>query len=164
MAKPGPAHRALVRISTYFNPLVGGILRSPLHWLLSPGLMLITVTGRRSGRQYTIPVGYHRVHSDIVVILIADAPNKVWWRNYHAPGPIELLLWGKTLRGEAEVLPAGGEEFRQRAEASFERSFLIARIFGLRYDRRHGLTEEQVRRFREYAAIVRVTLAGQLQE
>jgi hypothetical protein len=159
MTEPGPAHRALIRISTGFNPLVGAILRSPFHWLLSPGLMLITVTGRRSGRQYTIPVGYHRASRDVAVILIADAPNKVWWRNYRVPGPIELRLWGKTLQGEAELLPGGSEDFRQCAQASFERSALIARIFGLRYDRRRGLTAEQVQRLAEYAAIVRVTLS-----
>ena len=50
------------------NPLVAAVLRSPFHWLLSFGLMLITVTGRRSGRRYTIPVGYQR-HGDLLVTL-----------------------------------------------------------------------------------------------
>ena len=33
------------------NPLMLAILRSPLHALLSAGLMALTVTGRRSGRR-----------------------------------------------------------------------------------------------------------------
>ncbi len=40
------------RIATRLNPLVAKILRSPLHPLLSPGLMLIEYSGRRSGRHY----------------------------------------------------------------------------------------------------------------
>jgi hypothetical protein len=40
------------------NPVVRLVLRSPLHGLLSSGL--ITVTGRRSGREFTFPVGYEQ--------------------------------------------------------------------------------------------------------
>lgn len=35
------------------NPLVGAVLRSPLHRLLSARLALLTVTGRRSGDAHT---------------------------------------------------------------------------------------------------------------
>jgi F420H(2)-dependent quinone reductase len=152
--------RLLVRLSTKLNPIVSAILRSRLHWLLSPGLMLITVTGRKSGRRFTIPVGYHR-SGNVVTILIADAPSKVWWRNYRTPGPIELRLRGRALRGEAQLLPAGSEEFRARAEASFARSAAIARIFGVRYDARLGLSAEQLSDLADQAAIVRVTLADE---
>ncbi len=38
------------------NPLVAGILRSRVHSLLSGRLMLLTYTGRKSGRARTIPV------------------------------------------------------------------------------------------------------------
>jgi hypothetical protein len=33
------------------------LLRSPLHGLLSGMLMLLSYTGRKSGRTYTIPIG-----------------------------------------------------------------------------------------------------------
>ena len=35
------------------NLFVASMLRSPLHGLLSGSVMLITVTGRKSGRRYT---------------------------------------------------------------------------------------------------------------
>ena len=38
------ARKRLVGLSMRFNPFVTAVLRSPLHWLLSPGLMLVTVT------------------------------------------------------------------------------------------------------------------------
>lgn len=157
MAKPGAAHRALIRFSTAMNPVVEAILRSPFHWLLSPGLMLITVTGRKSGRRFTIPVGYHEVDGRVIVVLIADAASKVWWRNYRAPGPIDLLLRRETVRAEAEVIPPDSDEYRRRAEGNFARSSMIARIFGIRYDRGRGLGDSQLVQLREYAQIVRIT-------
>ncbi len=147
----------LVRLSTWLNPVVRAILQSRLHWLLSPGLMLVTVTGRKTGRRYTIPVGYHQA-KDAVVILVAEAPSKVWWRNYREAGPIELRLRGKHLRGSAQVLPAGGAEYRQRAEASFRRARFIPWIFGINYDREKGLTEGQVKQLGEQAVIVKVSV------
>ena len=58
-----------VRLSMRMNWLVDLVLRSRLHWLLSSGLTLITVTGRRTGQRYTIPVGYLET-PDAVVVLV----------------------------------------------------------------------------------------------
>jgi deazaflavin-dependent oxidoreductase (nitroreductase family) len=147
----------LVPLSTRLNSFVTAILRSPLHWLLSPGLMLITVTGRKTGRRYTIPVGYHRA-ADAVIVIVGEAPSKTWWRNYRDAGPIELRLRGKVLHGQAEVLPPNAPEFRRRAEASFRRSRVIPWIFGVDFNRRTGLTEAQVKELSEHAAIVRISI------
>jgi hypothetical protein len=146
-----------LRLVNYLNLIVIAILRSPLHRLLSSGLTLITVTGRRSGRRYTIPVGYHR-QGDAVVVLVGDAPQKTWWRNYRQPGPATLCLRGATVRGTAVVVPVRSEEFRRRAEASFRRSPRTARALGLQYDPSEGLRGEHLGRLSEYAAMVRFTL------
>jgi hypothetical protein len=42
------------------NPLVRVLLRSPAHRVMSRGVLLLTYTGRRSGRRYTLPVQYAR--------------------------------------------------------------------------------------------------------
>ena len=57
------------RLMTRLNPAVVWVLRSRLHGLLSWGLMLVTVTGRRTGRTYTIPVGYQRDREAITVLV-----------------------------------------------------------------------------------------------
>jgi hypothetical protein len=46
---------------TLLNPIMRGLLRTPAHGLVSGRLMLLTVTGRATGKRYTIPVGYARV-------------------------------------------------------------------------------------------------------
>jgi deazaflavin-dependent oxidoreductase (nitroreductase family) len=144
-----------VDLSTRCNPLVSLVLRSPFHWLLSPGLALVTVTGRKSGRRYTIPVGYHEL-DDAIVILVAEAQRKQWWRNYRTPGPVELRLRGKKLAGTAEVLVPESLEFRRRAEESFRRSRFVPRIFGIEFDRRVGLSDAQVKQLGGQAAIVKI--------
>lgn len=40
------------------NTVVRPLLHSRLHGVLSGRLMLLDYTGRKSGRQYTFPVGY----------------------------------------------------------------------------------------------------------
>jgi hypothetical protein len=140
------------------NPAVTTILRSRAHWLVSRGLTLITVTGHRSGRRYTIPVGYVET-SNGVIVLVNDAPSKTWWRNYLNSGPIEVLLRGVGRNGEARALAPASDEFRRCADECFRRSRLIARLFGIAFDAQCGLTVEQLTHLARRAAIVRITLA-----
>ena len=54
------SHARFAILNHTMNPIVATVLRSPAHGLLSGRLALITVTGRVSGREYTIPVLYER--------------------------------------------------------------------------------------------------------
>ena len=147
-----------MRLSMRLNPVVAAVLRSRAHWLLSRGLTLITVTGRRSGRRYTIPVGYLEI-SDAIIVLVNDAPSKTWWRNYLDGGPIEVLMRGVWRHGEGRTLAPDSSEFRRCADEGFRRSRLIPRLFGIAFDPQHGLTVEQLAHLTRRAAIVRITLA-----
>lgn len=147
-----------VRLSMRLNPVVAAVLRSRLHRLLSRGLALVTVTGRRSGRRYTIPVGYLET-SDAIVVLVGDAPTKTWWRNYLDGGPIDILLRGSWRRGTAIVVAPDADAFRRTAEESFRRSRAIPRLFGIAFDPERGLNAAQVEQLARRAAIVRITLA-----
>jgi len=88
------------------NPLVRTILRSPAHGLLSGRLLLITVTGTRSGDQFTFPVGY-RQDGDRVTIVVGWPERKRWWRNLRQASPVRLLLRGTERTGRAQA--HGGE-------------------------------------------------------
>jgi hypothetical protein len=82
------------------NPIIRAVLRSPLHPLLSRQLALITVTGRRSGRTFTIPVGYQQDGSRVTVG-VGWPQRKRWWRNLRQGGRVGLRLRGRDLHGEA---------------------------------------------------------------
>ena len=84
------------------NPLVKAVLSSPLHPLLSHGLALITVTGRRSGRRYTFPVGYHQ-DGDRIIVDVGWPERKRWWRNLTDGGSVEMRIRGKRRAGHAQA-------------------------------------------------------------
>lgn len=62
-----------------YNPIVIRLLRSPLHGLMSKSTMLLTYTGRKSGRIYTTPVNYGQ---DSSTLLTVASRNHSWWRNF----------------------------------------------------------------------------------
>jgi len=84
------------------NSFIKFILRSPLHGLLSNNTMLITVTGRKTGRLITTPVNYAR---DNNVLWIISKRDRKWWRNLRGGAPVYLILRGKKdVKGFAEVI------------------------------------------------------------
>lgn len=84
------------------NPLLKGLLRSPLHSVVSDRLALITITGRRSGREFTFPVGYRR-EGDRVTIGVGWPERKLWWRNLRGGAAVQLRIGGVERRGYAEA-------------------------------------------------------------
>jgi len=144
-------------VMSRLNPVVTSILRSPFHWLLSPGLMLLSYTGRVSGRHITIPVGYQRV-GDRVTVLVSEAKAKRWWRNFREPGEVSLRLRGRTLRGRAELVSPDALEFRESAERTLRRVPGMGRVFKVDFDRRTGLTPEQIRQLSREIAVVAIRL------
>lgn len=85
------------------NPVVSAILRSPVHWLLSRRTMLLTVTGRHSGRRYTIPVGFVR-QDETLDILVTSRQRKAWWHNLEGGATVECFFEGRKFVGAAEAL------------------------------------------------------------
>lgn len=82
------------------NDFMSWILRSPLHGMLSSGMMLITVTGRRTGKEYTLPVGYYPENGYLWVITSRD---RTWWKNLKGGADVSLLLKRKPVRAYAEL-------------------------------------------------------------
>jgi hypothetical protein len=97
----------LVILNRVINPVVGWLIRSPLHRLASRRLALITYTGRRSGRRYTIPVGYQIVDRQLT-ITVGSPERKVWWRSLTGTGAaVELVVRGRRRTGHAVATRAG---------------------------------------------------------
>ena len=55
------------------NPVIAGVLRSPLHGVASRHLLLLTLRTRRSGRRITIPVGYEEVGANRLKLTVGAA-------------------------------------------------------------------------------------------
>ncbi len=92
-----------LRIMRFFNPVICALLRSALHGVLSRQLLLLTYTGRRSGRRYTLPVGYLR-DGDTLLVISQHAEQKRWWRNLRGGAPVLLQLRGHPMAGRTDVI------------------------------------------------------------
>jgi len=79
------------------------LLRSPLRRVLDGTVLLITVTGRRTGHPYTLPVQY-AVGDGVVWLLPGHPERKTWWRNLEQPAPVDLDLAGRLVHGKGEAL------------------------------------------------------------
>jgi deazaflavin-dependent oxidoreductase (nitroreductase family) len=82
------------------NGFMSWVLRSPFHGMLSNGMMLITVTGRKTDKTYTTPVGYYEESGDLWILTSRD---RSWWRNVQDGADVKLLLKRKPVTGFAET-------------------------------------------------------------
>ena len=83
-------------------------LRAPLlHRVLSGRLMVIAVTGRKSGKVYEIPLSYTR-EGDVVTA--CTSVTNAWPKNLAGGASVRLLLRGVWAEGMAEpVVPGPGD-------------------------------------------------------
>lgn len=85
------------------NDFVAFMLRTPLHVFLG-NTMLITVTGCKTGKKYSTPVGFYRDGRE-ACLWVLTSRDRTWWRNLKHGAEVSLLLKGKTVSafGEAEL-------------------------------------------------------------
>ena len=76
------------------NPLMKVLLYSPFHRRVSKSLMLLTFTGRKSGKQFTTPVGYLR-KGEIVIVFTHSG----WWKNLQGGALVRMRIQGKNITG-----------------------------------------------------------------
>src|SRR5437588_11342892 len=95
----------------FVNPALKALLRSPMHRLLRKNLMLLTVTSRKTGRTYTLPVGRHESHDGTFVV---SAGGKL------APQPPWRAAVRVTLDGRERAAHAVLDEDLDRAAEAFK--------------------------------------------
>jgi F420H(2)-dependent quinone reductase len=117
MASSPGSHTRFAILNRTVNPLLGGLLRSPAHRLVSDHLVLIRVTGRRTGKTFTFPVAYS-VAGDHVTIGVGWPERKRWWRNLREEAPVELWLRGVHRTGMARAY--GDEDSGVRVEVALD--------------------------------------------
>ncbi|MBW3663714.1 MAG: nitroreductase family deazaflavin-dependent oxidoreductase [Actinobacteria bacterium] len=92
------------------NHLLHGLLRSPLHRLISGKVALLSYGGRRTGRRYTIPV-FYRDKGERITVAVGWPDRKVWWRNLTGAGaPVQLVVRGEEVSGHAVATREGDED------------------------------------------------------
>lgn len=99
--------RVIGRVHTFLYQISGGRFT---YSLLGRGMLLLTTTGRKTGRPYTTPLQYYKDGRDIIVVG-SNAGNKRhtdWWLNLLAHPEADVQIKRKQRRVRAEEIV--GEE------------------------------------------------------
>lgn len=114
----------------WYNQIIKWILRSPLHGLLSRHIMVVTVVGRKSGRQFSLPVNY-RQEGDLITVI--SSRDRTWWRNFRRDATGTILLRGSLQSVNAQVLE---DDVRVAAglQAYLEKAPQLAKYFNIALD------------------------------
>jgi hypothetical protein len=79
--------RVLIRLG---NPMVRLLLCSPLHGLADSSVLLLCVTGSKTGRHYSIPVNYVNIDGRLTVVTAA-----AWRVNLRGGADVDVTLLGR---------------------------------------------------------------------
>jgi len=85
----------------WYNAMMKWILLSPFHGLISKGIILITYTGRKSRKAYSLPVNYVR---DGDVIYVTSYRARTWWRSLRGGAAVSVRLDGGDRKARGEVI------------------------------------------------------------
>ncbi|HMB22733.1 MAG TPA: nitroreductase/quinone reductase family protein [Anaerolineales bacterium] len=122
------------------NDFVAFFLRTPLRIFLGD-TMLITVTGRQTGRKYSTPVGFYRAGDSLWVLTSRD---RTWWRNVRGGAQVKLLLKGKDVDAFAE-LELDEKAVETRLLEYIQRVPLAAKPMGIRVENKVPSAEDIAR-------------------
>ena len=84
----------LIRIA---NPIVRGLVQSPLHALIGKKYAVLRVRGHKTGTEYVLPVGWHDLNDEVYVLTEAG-----WRRNIGEATDVEVTHAGKRVPKKAE--------------------------------------------------------------
>jgi hypothetical protein len=81
------------------NQIVRGLLHAPgLSKVVGSRLLTVYVTGRKSGRHYSLPVAYTRYDGALLI-----GTGFGWGRNLRTGEPVEILLRGRKRLADVQV-------------------------------------------------------------
>jgi deazaflavin-dependent oxidoreductase (nitroreductase family) len=84
-----------------FNGFTKFILHSRFHGIMSDSILLISVTGRKTGKTITTPVNYVLTGKEV---LITSDLEKSWWLNLRANKSVIILLNNQEVHCEANLI------------------------------------------------------------
>jgi deazaflavin-dependent oxidoreductase (nitroreductase family) len=138
----------------WFNPIMRVLLRSPLHSLVSKDMMLMTYTGRKSGKLYTTPMNYLIINGALYTV---STRERVWWRNLRGGAEVSLRLRGREVPALAESIE-DPNEVAQLLEKIFAADPRLTRYMDVRLSPDGSPNSEDVVRLAQEKVVVSTRL------
>ena len=140
-------------IPPYVNSAMKFMLRSPVHGMVSKTVLLISFTGRKSGKIYTTPVSYSQSGDQVSIFTHAD-----WWKNLRSRPSVLLRIRGRDLQGLAEPVVGDKQAIAAGLAAHLRLVPSDARYYGVTFDERGNPRAEEVEQAVQSVVMVRVRL------
>jgi deazaflavin-dependent oxidoreductase (nitroreductase family) len=129
------------------------VLRSPVHAMVSKTVLLITFTGRTSGKTYTTPVDYSQDGEQVTIFTHAN-----WWKNLRNGAPVTLRIRGRELQGQAEPVAEDKGAVAAGLTAHLRKVPSDARYYGVTFDDHNNPRAEEVEKAAQTVVMIRVRL------
>jgi len=140
-------------VPPFFNRAMKLVLRSPMHGMVSKNILLITFTGRKSGKTYTTPVSYSQ-HDDQVTIFT----HATWWKNLRSGTPVTLLIRGREIQGLAEPVAEDKQAIAARLTAHLREVPFDAKYYGVTFGEYRNPRAEEVEKAVQTVVMISVRL------
>jgi deazaflavin-dependent oxidoreductase (nitroreductase family) len=149
---PGPILKFLME--DLGNPIISSRLRSARPGKLAESVLLLTFTGRKSGKEFTTPVGYTR-HGNMLTVFT----GRPWWKNLQEKPNVRVRVQGRDLDGVAEVV-TDNAEVAQAAQAFIaEQGAKNAQRIGLLVARGYQPTYQDLLEATRDRVVIRITVS-----
>jgi hypothetical protein len=129
------------------------VLGSPLHGMVSKTVLLISFTGRKSGKAYTTPVSYSQYNDQVTIFSHAD-----WWKNLSGGAPVVLRIQGRELKGLAEPVAEDKQAIAAGLIAHLRKVPSDARYYGVTFDDHKDPRAEEVEKAVQTVVMIRIRL------
>lgn len=136
-----------------FNHAMRLVLSSPVHGVVSKTVLLISFTGRKSGKTYTTPVSYSQDRDQVSIFTHA-----LWWKNLRNGAPVTLRIRGRELRGLAEPVAEDKRAVAAGLAAHLRKVPSDARYYGVTFDDQGNPRAEEVQKAAQTVVMIRVQI------
>jgi deazaflavin-dependent oxidoreductase (nitroreductase family) len=118
--------------------------------------MLITFTGRKSGKLYTTPVEYFY---DGGTLTVFSSSERMWWRNLRESAPVSVRVKGRDYEGTAHASIGDAEVFGKALRAYLDRYPGREKYFGVGLDGDGQLNPDDVARVAQEKVVIEIDTA-----
>lgn len=140
-------------IPPFVNKAMKFVLRSLAHSLISKTILVISFTGRRSGKTYSTPVSYSQQGDEVFIFTHA-----AWWKNLAGGKPVSLRLRGRERRGLAQVVVEDKPAIACRLGEHLRKVPTDAPYYGVTFDKDGNPRPDELERGAQTVVMVNVHL------
>lgn len=138
------------------NPVMRGLLRSPLYGITSHNIGIVHFTGRKSGRKLNTPLSYTR---DGNLVRLLSNHSTRWWLNFQGEGVrVEMEIARQRYPGTATLLEGDSERLREGVRRFIRALPRDAKVYGLQLDANGDVVETSLAAIADQLILVEIRL------